>query len=592
MTPRRTRPSQVRVAPARSKVRVARTLSAGIARSLVANGQDGLLVISNDGAVSFANQSATTIVGLDGHALIGRQFEEVMPSALQAAWHSARSAQKSSFDPHVPPTIRIPLPGGKERIVEAFLDDRTDDAAIRGMVVHLREATARTNRVAKLAQLAYHDPVTRLPNRVRFRDLVARALLEASQDNSSVAVLMIDLDRFKQVNDALGHHAGDRLLAEVGRRLRGALRTEDVVSRLGGDEFACLFAESTSRRDAVALAERTLASLSKPVEIDGHQILPGASIGVACLPAVGLSVDDLVAAADVALYEAKRRGRGRVVCFEDHLNQDVRARAVLEAEMRRAISADEFRLDFQPLVDLTSGRVRQAEALIRWQHPERGLLRPDAFVPIAEDAGLVLPMGRWVLREACRQAVQWPGIGGKSRAAVNVNLSSVQLRDSGLIKEVIGALHETGLDPRQLTLELTESTALDDLDGTIAALHRLRVLGIRFALDDFGTGHSSLGYLHRLPVDEVKIDRSFVASLNTSNISSAVIQAVVTVASAVGVSVVAEGIESRDQLHAVTDLGCDVGQGFLLGRPQGTHSFIKFLHPDATFDMRSGDAVN
>jgi EAL domain-containing protein (putative c-di-GMP-specific phosphodiesterase class I) len=239
-------------------------------------------------------------------------------------------------------------------------------------------------------------------------------------------------------------------------------------------------------------------------------------------------------------------------------------------------------LEFQPLVDLATGHVRQAEALIRWEHPARGLLRPDAFVPLAEEAGLVLPLGRWVLREACRQATSWPGAGGRNSAAVNVNLSSVQLRDPGLVREVIGALHESGLDPRQLTLELTESTALDDLDGTIAALDRLRVLGVRFALDDFGTGHSSLGYLHRLPVDEVKIDRSFVASLSTSRVALAVVQAVVTVATAVGVGVVAEGIESPDQLRAVTDLGCHVGQGYLLGRPLGRSSFIEFLDPEGS----------
>lgn len=583
MTPRRTRPSPIRPAPTRSRAQVARAVPAAIARSLVANGQDGVLVVSPDGAVAFANQSANSLVGLDGQSLVGRKLTDVLPSSLFSAWRSSRASALGAVD--AAPTIRIPVGGGKERVIEAVMDDRSNDASIRGVVVHLRDATHRTNRLAKLAQLAYHDPVTRLPNRTRFRDLVARALHDAARDSEYVSVLMIDLDRFKQVNDALGHHAGDRFLAEIGRRLRGALRAEDVVSRLGGDEFACLLAEATNRRDAVALAERTLEALTKPVEIEGHQIQPGASIGVAYLPAIGLSVDDLVAAADLALYEAKRRGRGRVVCFEDDLDRDVRTRAVLEADMRRAITSDEFRLDFQPLVDLATGRVRQAEALIRWAHPTRGLLRPDAFVPIAEDAGLVIPLGRWVLREACRQAASWPGIGGKSRAAVNVNLSGVQLRDPGLIREVIGALHETGLDPRQLTLELTESTALDDLDGTIAALHRLRVLGIRFALDDFGTGHSSLSYLHRLPVDEVKIDRSFVASLDSSKVSSAVVQAVVTVASAVGVSVVAEGIESRDQLRTVTSLGCDVGQGYLLGRPQDTPSFVRYLHPDAAFTL-------
>lgn len=588
MTPRRTRPSPVRPTPTRSRAQIARSLPAEAARSLIANGQDGVLVVSSDGAVSFANQSATALVGHDGESLIGRRFDDLVPANLHGAWQGSDATQ-SGFDASLPPTIRISLPNGKERIVEAVLDDRNDDAAIRGMVIHLRDATARTNRVARLAQLAYHDPVTRLPNRVRFRDLVARALVEAKEDGGSVAVLMVDLDRFKQVNDALGHAAGDRLLAEVGRRLRGALRAEDVVSRLGGDEFACLLAESTSLRDAVTLAERTLAALSRPVEIDGNQVMPGASVGVACLPATGQSVDDLLAAADIALYEAKRRGRGRVVSYEEHLDRDTRARAILEGEMRRGILANEFRLDFQPLVDLSTGRVRQAEALIRWQHPARGLLRPDAFVPVAEEAGLVLPLGRWVLQEACRQATSWPGIGDRSRAAVNVNLSPVQLRHPGLVREVIAALHESGLDPRQLTLELTESTALDDLEGTIAALHRLRVLGIRFALDDFGTGHSSLGYLHRLPVDEVKIDRSFVASLETSKVSSAVVQAVVTVASAVGVGVVAEGIESRDQLQAVTNLGCDVGQGFFLGKPQGVASFIKCLHPEATSSLNGAE---
>jgi predicted signal transduction protein with EAL and GGDEF domain len=323
-----------------------------------------------------------------------------------------------------------------------------------------------------------------------------------------------------------------------------------------------------------------MTALSAPIEIGGHPVAPGASVGVACLPAVGSSVDDILAAADAALYEAKRRGRGRVACFEERLERDVHARAVLEGELRRGIVAEEFVLEFQPLVHLTTGNVSQAEALVRWEHPSRGLLRPDAFVPLAEEAGLVLPLGRWVLHEACRQAASWCGAGSRSGAAVSVNVSSVQLRDPGLVREVIGALHGSGLHPRQLTLELTESTALDDLDGTIAAMQRLQVLGVRFALDDFGTGHSSLGYLHRLPVDEVKIDRSFVASLATNRVASAVVQAVVTVATAVGVGVVAEGIESLGQLRAVRDLGCDVGQGYYLGRPRDTTGFLQFLGAD------------
>ncbi|MEA2595877.1 MAG: hypothetical protein QOF01_2346 [Thermomicrobiales bacterium] len=588
MTPRRIRPSPVRPTRVGSRTRPARALlPADTARSLVVNGQDGLLVVGGDGAVAFANRSARQLVGGDGESLIGRRFDDLVPTAVRGAWQALPAAAKREGALPFPPTIRIPLPGGGERIVEAVLDDRTDDASVQGVVVHLRDTTAQTTRVAKLAQLAYHDPITRLPNRTRFCDLVARALEEATAARSTVAVLMVDLDRFKQVNDAFGHAAGDRLLADVGRRLRGALRTEDIVSRLGGDEFACLLVGPTTLREAVSLAERVLAALSAPADILGQSVVPGASVGVACVPAAGSNVDDILAAADMALYEAKRRGRGRVACFEERLDREVRARAVLEGELRRGILADEFRLEFQPLVHLASGSVRQAEALIRWQHPARGLLRPDAFVPLAEEAGLVLPLGRWVLREACRQAISWPGSRGRFGAAVNVNLSSVQLRHPGLVREVIGALHESGLDPRQLTLELTESTALDDLDGTIAALERLRVLGVRFALDDFGTGHSSLGYLHRLPVDEVKIDRSFVSSLTTNRVASAVVQAVVTVATAVGVGVVAEGIESLDQLRAVTNLGCNVGQGFLLGRPVGTARFIEFLDPVGESGLRA-----
>ncbi|CAH2602437.1 EAL domain-containing protein [Rhodovastum atsumiense] len=423
------------------------------------------------------------------------------------------------------------------------------------------DVTERREAEAHIAHLARHDPLTGLPNRALFHERLQEALARA-QRGEGFAVLLIDLDRFKEVNDTLGHPVGDALLRAVTGRLLAELRETDTLARLGGDEFAIIQSDVAQPKATLPLARRLVEMLGHPFELDGHQVVIGSSIGIALAPVDGRDADRLVKAADLALYRAKEEGRGRWRFFEPGMDAHMQRRRALELDLRRALQAGEFALFYQPVVDAASRRISGLEALLRWQHPGRGLVLPAAFMPLAEEIGLIVPIGEWVLARACADAAGWPG-----RLRVAVNLSPAQFAHRGLIDAVAAALERSRLDPARLELEITETVMLQETEATLATLHRLKSLGVRIVMDDFGTGYSSLSYLRRFPFDKVKIDRSFTRELEQSRQSHAIVRAVADMCSALSVITTAEGVETEAQLQTLLLDGCDEAQGNLFSRP-------------------------
>ncbi|WP_176594282.1 EAL domain-containing protein [Sphingobium sp. EM0848] len=416
------------------------------------------------------------------------------------------------------------------------------------------------DREKHIAHLAFNDVLTGLPNRSMFQRQAAQ-LLSMRGPDQALSLLCIDLDNFKTVNDTLGHPVGDAMLIDVAQRLTVAA-SGCFVSRLGGDEFLVLHMGTDEQDTVDMLARGLLAAIQKPMLIDGHDILPGASIGIAIAEGEGHDVDTLLRNADLALYRAKAEGRGTYCYFEATLNERAQARRAIESDLRRAIEQGEFELYFQPLFDLKANRIGSFEALIRWNHPDRGLVSPIEFIPIAEETGLIVPIGAWAMREACMKAMDWP-----AHIRVAVNVSSIQFRRKGLTEVVLQALAASGLSPDRLEIEITESIFLDSSDDILKLLHNLRALGIKIALDDFGTGYSSLSYLRAFPFDKIKIDRSFISDLLNQPGAIAVVRAITDLAAALGMETTAEGVEEPEQVEALRAQGCSSLQGFLFSRP-------------------------
>ncbi|AWM85365.1 bifunctional diguanylate cyclase/phosphodiesterase [Microvirga sp. 17 mud 1-3] len=432
-----------------------------------------------------------------------------------------------------------------------------------GWVATYEDITERRQAETQIAYMAHHDALTGLANRVLFREQMLRVLAQAQRQSAHTAVLCLDLDRFKDVNDSLGHEIGDELLKVVAQRLGHCVREEDVVARLGGDEFAVLQIAVHGPHDCAVLAMRIVESLSAPYEINGQEIVIGTSIGIALATEGSLTPDQLLKHADLALYRAKAVGRGTFRFFEPEMDAQLQARRVLEIDLRKALPNGEFELFYQPQVDIRKTVITGYEALLRWRHPERGIVSPAEFIPIAEDIGLISPLGEWVVREACREAARWP-----APMKVAVNLSPVQFRNRNLVQSVRQALESSGLSPSRLELEITESVLLQDNDTTLATLHQLRKLGVRIAMDDFGTGYSSLSYLRSFPFDKIKIDQSFVQGLSTRADCLAIVQSIAGLGTSLGMSTVAEGVETEDQLMQLRAAGCAEAQGYYFGRPK------------------------
>jgi diguanylate cyclase (GGDEF)-like protein len=456
------------------------------------------------------------------------------------------------------------LDSGKANQQDCFIfTDRGEYAGLGSGHELMRLVTQRTQE--KLFHLAHTDALTRLPNRLLFLDRLRQAMTHADRAERLVAVLLLDLDRFKTVNDTLGHSVGDQLLIEVAARLEGCLRDGDTVARLGGDEFTVLVPELRQIHDAESVARKVVAALQHPLPLNGHEIFVTPSVGIAIYP-FSDNIEELLVNADTAMYRAKELG-GNQYCFYTHRMRTASVQKLtLESSLRRAIDKDELRLHYQPQIDLPGGRAVGAEALIRWQHPERGLLGPADFIPLAEETGLIVAIGEWVLRRACAHARQWHK-AGKGGLRVAVNLSARQFYQKDFVQMVEGILLDTGLPPDLLDLELTESTLMQNTAGTVGALNELRAIGVHVTMDDFGTGYSSLSYLKRFPIDCVKIDRSFVSDITTDPDDAAIANAIIAMAHSLELRVVAEGVETAEQLCFLCERGCDEAQGYLIGRP-------------------------
>jgi diguanylate cyclase (GGDEF)-like protein len=431
-----------------------------------------------------------------------------------------------------------------------------------GWVATHEDITERRRAEMKIAHMARHDGLTDLPNRMWLRERLGLAL-GAVHRGERLAVLYLDLDHFKSVNDTLGHPVGDELLKAIAGRLRRCVRESDVVARIGGDEFAIVRADLKDSQEASQLARRLCEVIRAPYDIDGHAVIVDTSVGIAIAPNDGVDANELLKNADMALYGAKTDGRGTYRFFEPEMDARMKARRTLELSLRGALERGEFDLNYQPLLHLGHNRVSCCEALLRWKHPERGMVSPAEFIPVAEETGLIGPLGDWVLRKACADAAQWP-----DEIRVAVNLSPIQLMNRNLLPVVMNALAASGLASRRLELEITEAVLLQHTDRTLATLHQLRELGVQIAMDDFGTGYSSLSYLRRFPFDKIKIDRGFIAGLPDDQESAAIVRAVAGLADSLHMATAAEGVETQAQLDKVRALGCTEMQGYLFSRPR------------------------
>ena len=448
------------------------------------------------------------------------------------------------------------------------------------LLFQVQDITDRKRAEDRLVHDAFHDALTGLPNRALFMDHLKMAINRSKRNDERLfAALFLDLDRFKTINDSLGHMVGDQLLVGIARRLESCLRPGDTVARLGGDEFTILLEDLTDAGEAAEIAGRVQAELSAPFVLSGHEVFTTASIGIA-LSAIGYEqAEDLLRDADTAMYRAKTLGKKRHEMFDRAMHDRAMSLLQLETDLRRAVERNEFVLQYQPIISVETYMIQGFEALVRWQHPERGFIQPAEFIPMAEETGLIIPIGQWVLNEACRQMREWQGnlfVGAP--LTMSVNLSGKQFTQPDLIEQISRTLRETGLAPRNLKLEITESMVMENIETTVGMLQQIRALGVELSIDDFGTGYSSLSYLHRFPINTLKIDRSFVSSMNDNTENFEIVRTIITLARSLEMDVIAEGVETRSQLEQLRNLECDYAQGYLLSRPLSAKDAAELLN--------------
>src|SRR5215216_3779401 len=534
----------------------------------------GQSVIATDleGKVLYWNRAAEGIYGWSSEEVLGRrlgdltvpeefrdQAEEVV-SELRAGRTWSGETRLRRKDGSYVPVLGTATP---------LFDDRGSLVGMIGVSTDISERKALED---ELERRASHDPLTGLPNRPAFVDRLEQALRRTRRRKNSrnkVGVLFMDLDGFKTINDSLGHEAGDRFLVTVAERLKNRLRPEDVLARFGGDEFAVLLEDVASVSEAIRVAQRIAEDLQEPLAVNSHQVSVSTSVGIALGSAhTNDDPEGMLRKADAAMYRAKEQGPGRYAVFDPAMQARAQERLKLETELRRALEQEEFVLYYQPEVSLHDGKMVGFEALLRWQHPERGLLKPAAFVPIAEDTDLIAPIGRWVLEEACQQAKRWEEERPlASPMTMEINLSSKQLRRQGLVRTVEEALARADLEAHTLALDMTETVLIRTSEDNTQALDALKEMGVRLGLDDFGTGYSSLSYLKRLPVDRVKVDRTFVKGIGENATDTALVRMIIDLCHTLGVEVLAEGVETSEQAVLLRDMGCDLGQGYYFARP-------------------------
>ncbi|MFZ4662763.1 MAG: putative bifunctional diguanylate cyclase/phosphodiesterase [Caldilineaceae bacterium] len=540
-------------------------------RSLVQHGSEIIIILDAHGAIRYISPAIERMLGYQPEAMIGANLNQqvIHPRDLATSINFHETLLNTPDKTHATEMLMQHRDGSWLHF-EMIGSNLLQDANVQGLLITARDISERKIFEQQLQHQAFHDPLTGLPNRALFMNRLQHALIRAGRHtpNDLLALLFVDLDLFKVVNDSLGHEAGDHLLVAVANRLQLAIRPQDTVARFGGDEFMILLEDLPDEAAARAIAEEMLQKLRVTENINGYEIVVTASIGVALNYAGIDSTSDLLRYADAAMYQAKREGKGRYHVFDGRTSTSLLERLELEQELRRAVELEEFRVFYQPIIALNSRKVIGIEALIRWQHPRLGLIAPAHFINTAEETGLIVPMGRWVLEEACRQVSQWQTEREDDiRLELSVNLSAKQLQQPNLATEIAEVLKKTGLAPINLKLEITESVAMSDAEGMLARLHELKALGVKLAIDDFGTGYSSLSYLKRFPVDTLKIDRSFVSGLGQNAEDTAIVQAVVTMAHTVGLTVTAEGVETTEITDHLQGLGCDLAQGYYFAKP-------------------------
>jgi diguanylate cyclase (GGDEF)-like protein/PAS domain S-box-containing protein len=531
--------------------------------SLIRNASDAIMIVGADGRIEYASPAMQRTFGLWHDDLVGRRLGEI--------WREADRERIASFLAEVTATQGVSIGpvelsvGTKTKrfIAECVGSNLLDDPAVKGLALNLRDVTERKALEDQLRQLAFHDPLTLLANRSLFRNRVEHAIALSRRTQDRLAVLMIDLDNFKNVNDTLGHDVGDRLLQTAAQRLVKCTRAADTVARLGGDEFAVLLEGVTTLDQAEQIAAAVTDAFRQPLSIDGNDLLVTTSVGVA-LSEPGHDTEQVLRNADIAMYNAKSTGKGRHVVFHARMQEQLRERLRLEDDLSQALVREEFFLEFQPIIDLKSSELLGVEALVRWQHPEQGRLMPAQFIPMAEETGQVIALGRWVLMDACCRVQEWrKSVAAGEGLRVAVNISGRHLQQGDLVADVRAALEASGLEAESLLIELTESTMMHNSESNLVRLRELKALGVKLAIDDFGTGYSSLSYLHRFPIDILKIDRSFVSRLTESAEGPKLARAVVMLGETLGLETVAEGVEVDDQVTQLLQLGCVAAQGFL-----------------------------
>jgi diguanylate cyclase (GGDEF)-like protein len=559
---------------ARPRPGAARGASEVLLDTVLSNMSQGVLMFDAEARLVFCNQRYVDMYGLSpavvvpGCALrdliahrvavggLAGNADDYLADLLDdvAAGKTTNGIVKAT-DGRVFSIVRNPIPSG-------------------GWITTHEDITDRQRAEDRIVHMARHDALTDLPNRMMMRERLDHELKRVKR-GECLAVLCLDLDHFKSVNDTLGHPIGDELLKVVAERLRRCTREPDTIARLGGDEFAIIMTGMLQPTDAVALAKRIRESITKPYHLDGHQIVTDISIGISLAPIDSSEPDQLLKNADMALYGAKGEGRGTYRFFEPEMDARMRARRELELDLRNALVNAEFELYYQPLVNLKSNEITAFEALVRWNHPARGLISPAEFIPVAEETGLIIPLGEWVLRRACQETAPWP-----EHIKVAVNLSPAQLKSRNLMQLVMSALAESGLAPSRLQLEITETVLMQNTFNTLATLHQLRKLGVQIAMDDFGTGYSSLSYLRSFPFDKIKIDRSFIQDLSNGAEPLAIVHAVTGLAKSLNMISTAEGVETQQQLDHLQNVGCTEMQGYLFSRARPAHEVVRlFLEP-------------
>jgi diguanylate cyclase (GGDEF)-like protein/PAS domain S-box-containing protein len=558
-------------------------------RSLVQNASDVIMVLDENATILYQTPSIELVLGYRPEERIGRSpFELIHADDVDAARAAlARVLERPGAEQRL--EYRARHADGSWRVLQAICRNLADDEHVRGVLVNCRDITDRQQLEQQLRHQAFHDGLTGLANRALFADRVEHALQRLARQQGYLAVLFIDLDDFKTVNDSLGHGVGDELLREVADRLRRSVRDGDTAARLGGDEFAVLL-EDTEPEAAAQAAERLLEAIHTRFRIGRRQLTVGASIGVAVAGRTQ-SVSDILRNADVAMYRAKDAGKGRVVVFRKGMQRAAANRLLLRADLERALEQDQFVVYYQPIVDIRSEAIHGAEALVRWNHPRRGLLLPSQFIGLAEETGLILSLGRWVLLEACRQARAW-----RSRwperppLTMSVNLSVKQLEQPSLSGEVAEILRSTRLSPELLTLEITETVLMTDAEAMRRSLEELKALGVQIVIDDFGTGYSSLNYLRRFPIDGLKIDRSFISAMDSGREEAALVGSILGLSRTLRLHTVAEGIERPEQLARLRALGGELGQGFYFAHPLAADGFASLIDADLEGDTAAASA--